>query len=60
MTALLDERDRQYETTEETDVTVVETEETITEETDATMVETWKRRKRTRRKRTRRTRRKRT
>jgi len=43
MTALLEERDRPYETTEETDVTMVETEETeetITEETDATVVET--------------------
>jgi len=35
MTALLEERDRLYETTEEMDVTVVEMEETIAKETDA-------------------------
>jgi len=36
MTALLEETDRLYERTQETDVTVVETEETITEDMDAT------------------------
>ena len=36
MTAMLEERDRLYETTEETDVTVVEMEETIVKKRDVT------------------------